>query len=145
MEPAALSALAATVGSALVGAMTTDAWEGMHTRIAALFGRGDKATEQQFEAQLGASRTALDASAELETREGVALAEIEGWIQRINHVLETDESFTSALSSILDLLTRHYSPQSPTIQRVTAQRDAYTAARDLHISINRRDDDNHRS
>lgn len=58
-----LGELAAAGGSALVGAMATDAWQATRSKVAGLFGRGGSARRSAVEAQLDGN-AALVAQAE---------------------------------------------------------------------------------
>ena len=55
----ALTALAATGGTALVTAMVTDGWDSVRARVARLFGRGDAQQADAAAARLDQSRAAL--------------------------------------------------------------------------------------
>ncbi|HEU0087214.1 MAG TPA: hypothetical protein VFQ77_06150 [Pseudonocardiaceae bacterium] len=53
----ALAALAGAGGTALVGAMATDAWQATRSGVARLFGRGGPARQKAIEAQLDSNAT----------------------------------------------------------------------------------------
>lgn len=59
MLEAALAALAAAGGTAVVEAAGTDAWAGLRARVAQLFGRGDDGRERAELARLDATAAAL--------------------------------------------------------------------------------------
>lgn len=59
MLEAALAALAAAGGTAVVEAAGTDAWAGLRARVAQLFGRGDERRERAELARLDATAAAL--------------------------------------------------------------------------------------
>ncbi|MER5359746.1 hypothetical protein [Streptomyces sp. NPDC002785] len=90
MLPEALTALAAAGGTTVVQAAGSDAWEGLRSRLARWFGRGDTARERgelerldRSAAELAAAGTAgTDAAERARTRQETA------WATRIEALLE---------------------------------------------------------
>lgn len=96
----ALAALASTGGTALVTAMVTDGWEGVRTRFARLFGRGDAKQTDAAVGRLEQSRAAL---AEL-TGPDLERAQTEQqiiWRTRLGDLLEQDPAAERELRAII--------------------------------------------
>jgi len=87
----ALIALASTGGTALVTAMVTDSWEGIRTKAARLFGRGDKQEAEAALARLEQSRAALTAASGAELERAKVEQEII-WRTRLADLLEREPS-----------------------------------------------------
>jgi hypothetical protein len=95
-----LTALASTGGSALVTAMVTDGWEGVRSRFARLFGRGDVKETEASTARLEESRVALAGLS------GPALEQARGeqeivWRTRLGDLLEQDPSAEQELRTLV--------------------------------------------
>jgi hypothetical protein len=96
----ALVALASTGGNALVTAMVTDGWEGMRTRIARLFGRGEKKETEATLERLDQSRAMLAGLA------GAKLARVRAeqeivWRTRVGDLLERDPAVADELGVLV--------------------------------------------
>jgi hypothetical protein len=99
----ALAALAATGGSALVQAATTDAWEKAKAGFARLLGRSDERRTEVIEGRLESTRAELVplTGAEL-TRARDTQAAV--WTTRLRDALEEDPDSAELLRSVLDEL-----------------------------------------
>lgn len=99
----ALAALAATGGSALVQAATTDAWEKAKSGFARLLGRGDKRRTEVIEGRLENTRAELVplTGAGLTRAREVMAAE---WTTRLRDTLEEDPDAAESLRVLLDEL-----------------------------------------
>src|SRR5215472_15149843 len=104
MDPVSLPALATAIGSALVTAMTTDAWQGIRARIAELLRRADATHEHDLYAQLRASRAVLLAPTDASLSEALKAEQIQLWTQTVLKLLEHDESLIAPLTDVLDIL-----------------------------------------
>lgn len=138
---AQLVALAASGASALVGAMVTDAWAQARGQVVGLWRRHCPAQAEAVEAELVSSQEELAATAESEELLRVRL---EGrWQGRLERLLEeAAESGRAAadLRATADVISGlTASGAGSVVQNVRAGRDAYTAARDLHVGVRERD------
>ncbi|WP_331746054.1 hypothetical protein [Streptomyces virginiae] len=112
MLEAALLALAAAGGTAVVQAAGTDAWNGLRSRVARLLGRGDPALEQAALERLDQTATILR---ELEPAEAdrVRIRQEASWQTRFEGLLESvgDEEerarLTQGLRALIDEQTAH--------------------------------------
>jgi hypothetical protein len=96
----ALSALAAAGGTALVGAMATDAWQTTRDGIGRLFGRGDTGRRTVIEAQLDedAETVAHTEDAEREqARQELVLV----WRRRLVQLLEEQPDTEAGLRDLI--------------------------------------------
>ncbi|MEU1036616.1 hypothetical protein ABZ402_50130 [Streptomyces mirabilis] len=109
----AMTALAATGGSAVVQAAGTDAWEELRSRLARWFGRGDAARERSELERLDRSAAELeaagtDAADQVRTRQGAV------WQARIETLLEDlDEQQLTEAAAELQRLLGQAAPQPP--------------------------------
>ncbi|MFF3676266.1 hypothetical protein ACFYYS_20145 [Streptomyces sp. NPDC002120] len=88
MLDAALAALAAAGGAAVVQAAGTDEWNGLRSGVARLLGRGDEAREQAELARLDHTATALLA-VEPASAERMQLRQEASWQARFEDLLES--------------------------------------------------------
>jgi hypothetical protein len=96
----ALTALASTGGSALVTAMVTDGWEGVKSRFARLFGRGDAKKTEAAAVNMEQSRVVLaglSGSALERTRDEQEIV----WRTRLGDLLEQDPSVEQELRTLV--------------------------------------------
>ncbi len=102
---AELAALAAAGGSAVVGAMATDAWEATRSWVAELFGRGGAARQAAIEAQLD-DHAALVARAG--DPDGVRESLVAVWRLRLQSLLgehpETEEDLRGLVARVREAL-----------------------------------------
>jgi hypothetical protein len=107
MLPEALTVLAAAGGTAVVQAAGSDAWEGLRSRLAAWFGRGDAEREHDELERL--ERTATDlVTADPAVAEQVRTRQEAVWRTRIETLLEAlddDEERARAASRLQRLLS----------------------------------------
>ncbi|MFD3622619.1 hypothetical protein ACFWWT_47355 [Streptomyces sp. NPDC058676] len=102
----AMTVLAAAGGSAVVQAAGTDAWEGLRSRLAQWFGRGDVARERGELERLERSAAELEA-AETGAADRVRTRQEEAWAARIESLLEDlddDEQRAQAADQLRQLL-----------------------------------------
>ncbi|MER5471994.1 hypothetical protein [Streptomyces sp. NPDC002685] len=102
----AMTVLAAAGGSAVVQAAGTDAWEGLRSRLAQWFGRGDAARERGELERLERSAAELEA-ADTGTADRVRTRQEAVWTTRIEALLEDlddDEQRTQAADQLRQLL-----------------------------------------
>ncbi|MGW5284445.1 hypothetical protein ACWERI_34165 [Streptomyces collinus] len=102
----AMTVLAAAGGSAVVQAAGTDAWEGLRSRLAQWFGRGDAARERAELERLERSAAALEA-ADAGTADRVRTRQEAVWTTRIEALLEDlddDEQRAQAADQLRQLL-----------------------------------------
>ncbi|TMR24277.1 hypothetical protein ETD86_05035 [Nonomuraea turkmeniaca] len=111
----ALIALAGAAGSALVTAMTTDAWEGVKTRCARLLGRGDADAEARQEGRLEQSRQELLAA---DDRERAGREQEAAWAARLRDLLEDHPDSEGQLRELVDSVAGH---ASASVVQVNAQ------------------------
>lgn len=82
-----LAALAAAVGTGLVSAMTTDAWQQVRARTVKLLGRGEPREEERQDSRLEESRQQV-VSAPDDEIERVVRQQGEAWRFRLESLLE---------------------------------------------------------
>ncbi|MFJ6940313.1 hypothetical protein [Streptomyces sp. NPDC101132] len=114
MLPEALTALAAAGGAAVVQAAGSDAWEGLRSRLARWFGRGDESRERGELERLDRSAAAL-AATDAGTAEQVRTRQEAVWQTRIEAVLEDmgdDEQRARAATELEQLLKEAASASS---------------------------------
>jgi len=142
VDSSALSALAAAVGSGLIDAMTTDAWQTVRSRVARVIARGSKQSEEDIAKQLDASQARIQASRMTAGRLPVKQSERDVWTRRLDAVLANNSGLAPEFEFLLKLI-RETSAKSGTAvtQYTAAGRDAYTAGADQHISIRSQDHD----
>ncbi|MFJ9901003.1 hypothetical protein ACIQPR_47610 [Streptomyces sp. NPDC091280] len=102
----AMTVLAAAGGSAVVQAAGTDAWEGLRSRLARWFGRGDAARERGELERLERSAAELEA-ADSGSVERVRTRQEAVWATRIESLLEDlddDEQRAQAADQLRQLL-----------------------------------------
>src|SRR4051812_19134251 len=95
----ALTALAAAGGSALVGAVATDAWRTAKAGFSHLLGRGDAGRTAAVERQLEASRAQLEAADGAD--EQVRLVQQAAWTARLEDLLIEQPHAADALRQLL--------------------------------------------
>lgn len=98
----ALTALGAAGGTAVVGAMATDAWKTTRDGVARLFSWGGQGRREAIEAQLEEDAGTLADTDEAD-REQVRQKLVEVWRQRIERLLE---QHPDAATDLQDLITR---------------------------------------
>ncbi|MFJ5774662.1 hypothetical protein [Streptomyces sp. NPDC093094] len=113
MLPEALTALAAAGGAAVVQAAGSDAWEGLRSRLAGWFGRGDAERERGELERLDRSAADL-AAADTGTGERVRGRQEAVWQTRIEALLEgmDDEERVRAAGELEQLLDQAAPPAS---------------------------------
>jgi hypothetical protein len=102
----AMTVLAAAGGSAVVQAAGTDAWEGLRSRLAQWFGRGDAARERGELERLEHSAAELEA-ADTGAADRVRTRQEAAWATRIEGLLEDlddDEQRAQAAGQLRQLL-----------------------------------------
>ncbi|MFI5963588.1 hypothetical protein ACIA8J_15570 [Streptomyces asoensis] len=106
-----MTVLAAAGGSAVVQAAGTDAWEGLRSRLARWFGRGDAAREQGELERLERSAAELEA-ADPGTVDRVRTRQEAVWTTRIETLLEdlTDDDQRSHAAELLRQLLAEAAP-----------------------------------
>ncbi|KOG47629.1 hypothetical protein [Streptomyces decoyicus] len=104
----ALTALAASGGTAVVTAAGTDAWAGLRQAVARWFGRGNAQREQAELERLDQTGAALQAAAPAETERARIRIEA-SWQARIEAVLESlnEGERDQAAGQLRDLLAQH--------------------------------------
>jgi hypothetical protein len=121
---AALAALAATGGSALVTAMATDTWNSIRAGFARLLGHGEPAQVAAFESRLEAAR------AELELLEGANLLRTRAdqeslWRGELASLLTDHPHLAESLAELLDEVRASLQPSStPVTQYAVAHGNA---------------------
>ncbi|MCP9949863.1 hypothetical protein [Actinomadura madurae] len=134
MDPA-LAGLAGAVGAALVEAMATDFWGTARTRLARIIGRGAPAAEADLTRELEESagrlgrqsppeRTALEAEQARWTALLTAFL-----VEHVEASAELQDFVAQVRRALADTDTVHV------VQNITANRNAFIAGRDQHISI----------
>lgn len=96
----ALSALAATGGTALVTAMVTDGWETVRSRFARLLGRGDPEQAKAQEERLERSKTQLEPLSGPD-RERAGAEQAIAWRARFEDLLEEDPAAAEPLRALI--------------------------------------------
>lgn len=98
----ALLALAAAGGTALVEAVTTDAWLATKSGFLRLLGRGDRSREAVIEQQLERTRAALEAAKP--DNEQIRLAQQAAWTARLEDLLSEQPEIADELRALLEQL-----------------------------------------
>ncbi|MFB6784240.1 hypothetical protein ACFCX0_44910 [Streptomyces sp. NPDC056352] len=83
-----LIAAAAAGGGAVVQAAGTDAWNGIRSGVARLFGRGEAGREQAVLERLDRTQAVLEAAQEGAEAEQVRIAQVAVWQTRLETLLE---------------------------------------------------------
>jgi len=122
----ALMALASTGGTALVTAMVTDSWEGIRTKAARLFGRGDKKEAEAALARLEQSRAALTAASGPELERAKMKQEII-WQTRLADLLERDPGAEPELRGLITEIQQAVGSTGDVTQNVTGYDQAQQA------------------
>ncbi|MFH8397927.1 hypothetical protein ACH4E9_10870 [Streptomyces anulatus] len=101
-----LVAVAATAGSGLVQAMTTDAWQQCRDRAARLLGRGDAGEESRQQARLDRTRAELTQAASAGDEEGrqIVVRQSAAWQSRFEDLLETSPEQEAPMRELLGFL-----------------------------------------
>ncbi|MER7554842.1 MULTISPECIES: hypothetical protein [Streptomyces] len=101
-----LVAVAATAGSGLVQAMTTDAWQQCRDRAARLLGRGDAGEESRQQARLDRTRAELTQAAAAGDEEGrqLVVRQSAAWQTRFEDLLETSPEQEAPVRELLGFL-----------------------------------------
>ncbi|MFI9585106.1 hypothetical protein ACIHCQ_25390 [Streptomyces sp. NPDC052236] len=136
MDPTLLI-LAGAGGTALVQAMTTDAWAAVRDSAARLLGRGDAGRESDALVRLDASQEAV-AQAAPGTEETVHAAEGARWSARFETVLEEHPDRAALLRALLSLVEETLGERPGRgghTQHISAARDAYVAGRDQTVQF----------
>ncbi|SDW93249.1 hypothetical protein SAMN05216215_1006117 [Saccharopolyspora shandongensis] len=97
-----LAALAGAGGTAVVGAMATDAWEGTRDGVARLFSRGGEDRQRVVEAQLDEDAEVLNASASPEEQDQVRRELAPVWTRRLSRLLEEHPDAEGELREVVD-------------------------------------------
>lgn len=100
MLAAALLALAATGGNAVITAMATDGWESFKGRIAKVFGRGKPELTQAAAARLDQSRAALEGLSGADLDRVTAEQQIV-WRTRLEDLLEQHPEAADELRALV--------------------------------------------
>jgi hypothetical protein len=100
MVLAALAALAAVGGTAVVNAMVTDGWEGVRKRFARLLGRGDQKETEAAEARLEKSHEALRGLSGADLEKAQAEQAVL-WRTRLADLLENQPDAEAELRSLV--------------------------------------------
>jgi hypothetical protein len=122
----ALIALASTGGTALVTAMVTDSWEGIRTKAARLFGRGDKKEGEAALARLEQSRAALAAASGPDLERTKMEQEII-WRTRLADLLERDPGAEPELRGLVTEIQQTIGSTGDVKQTVTGYDQAQQA------------------
>jgi hypothetical protein len=134
MDPA-LAGLAGAVGAALMEAMATDFWGTARTRLARIIGRGAHAAEEALARELEESATRLGRQS---PPERTALeAEQARWTALLAAFLVDHAEASAELQDFVAQVRRALADTDTVhvVQNITAQRNAFTAGRDQHISL----------
>ncbi|WP_198544754.1 MULTISPECIES: hypothetical protein [unclassified Streptomyces] len=109
-----LVAVAATAGSGLVQAMTTDAWQQCRDRAARLLGRGDAGEESRQQTRLDRTRAELTQAAAAGDEEGrqIVVRQSAAWQTRFEDLLETSPEQEAPMRELLGFL-REQLPSAP--------------------------------
>ncbi|MET9463826.1 hypothetical protein ABZY44_03190 [Streptomyces sp. NPDC006544] len=129
-----MAALAAGAGTALVTALTTEAWQSASAGVAALWRRVLPERADAVESELDATRHDLLDARHAEDEETPAELAAE-WQGRIRRLLIAHPEAADALRELL-VPPQAQAPAAPTItQHATASGDSrvYQAGRDLHL------------
>jgi hypothetical protein len=94
----ALAALAAAGGTALVGAMATDAWQTARSGVAKLFGRGGAGRRTAIEAQLDGNAVLVERASD---RDEARRALVPLWQMELHRLLEDRPEVESELRNLL--------------------------------------------
>lgn len=113
MLDAALTALAAAAGKAVVQAMATDSWVAFRDRIAQIFSGGDSERERQVAGQLSETRDAIRAG---HVEAAVAAGR---WQGRLETLLENQPEAAVRLEDLIEKIGRSDSQQT-TVQQISA-------------------------
>ncbi len=126
----ALTALAATGGTAVVQAAGTSSWQGLQHAVARWFGRGQEDRELAARERLALSAAAL-AESDAETVVHIRVREQALWQARIETVLESlgDDERESAVAALRVVLR-----EQATSSAVSAGDDGQAIGGSVHIS-----------
>lgn len=97
-----LMTLAAVAAQSVVAAAATDAWEGLRTKIARLFGGGE--AESQIERRLDATRGQLTAASDAELAQ-TRSAQTEAWKVRFADLLADHPEAIEDLAALVKAMT----------------------------------------
>jgi hypothetical protein len=111
--PEWMTALAAAGGSALAGAMATDAWETTRARFARLFGRADTPQRAVIEARLDSDVTALERAGHGD-RDRIRHELAAAWEARLAGLLESEPDTAHELRTAIERLGS--TPTRPDVQ-----------------------------
>lgn len=133
LDPA-MTALAATAGTALVQAMVTDSWVTTRDRAARILGRGNPARRQGAVEQMEATR------ASLRSGKVVASTAESRWQGRLEAILEDHPELAEELAQLVENTGGQLSERAVVTQTVRAGNRATVnqAARDINATTNRR-------
>lgn len=123
-----LVAVAATAGSGLVQAMTTDAWQQCRDRAARLLGRGDAGEESRQQARLDRTRAELAQAAAAGDEQGrsIVVRQSAAWQTRFEDLLETSPEQEAPMRELLGFL-RERLPQGTASRHGHRARDRLRA------------------
>ncbi|MGW1835480.1 hypothetical protein [Streptomyces sp. NPDC002067] len=134
MDPE-IAALAGSAGTALVGALTTDAWHGVRDRFLALWRRARPEQEPGVARDLDDTREELLAAPEGPGRDTVAEGSGTEWQSRLRRLLTAHPELAADLRALVTDLTPPETPAPGVTQHATASGNArvYQAGRDMRI------------
>jgi len=128
----ALAALAAAGGTAVVGAMATDAWQATRSGVARVLSRGGSPRQEVIEAQLDEDAGVLERAGEAD-RDQVRQELLPVWRRRLADYLQQHPDAAEELRELVDQVQGQLpTSQQAWVNNVTVQagRDAFAAGRD---------------
>ncbi|GAA3170395.1 MULTISPECIES: hypothetical protein [Streptomyces] len=134
MDPE-IATLAGSAGTALVGALATDAWHGVRDRVLALWQRTRPEQAPGVAGDLDGTREELLAAPEGAGRDAVAAESGTEWQVRLRRLLTAHPELAGELRALVADLTPPEAPAPAVTQHATASGDArvYQAGRDMRI------------
>ncbi|MFI0370829.1 hypothetical protein ACH35V_23410 [Actinomadura sp. 1N219] len=139
MDPA-LAGLAGAAGTALVEAMATDFWKTAKRRLTRIVSRGAPAAEEDLTRRLEESASRLGRQSPPE--QTVMAAEQAEWTALLTAFLARHVEAAAELQDFVVQVRASLPDQEPVhvVQHITAERNAFIAGRDQHISLSLDDD-----
>ncbi|MDQ4033901.1 MAG: hypothetical protein M3332_17315 [Actinomycetota bacterium] len=128
----ALAALAAAGGTAVVGAMATDAWQAARSGITRVLSRSGSPRQEVIEAQLDEDAGVLERTREAD-RDQIRQELLPVWRRRLGDYLQQHPDAAEELGELVDQVREQLpSSQQAWVNDVTVQagRDAFIAGRD---------------
>jgi hypothetical protein len=117
-----LAELAEAGGSALVGAMATDAWQATRSGVARLFGRGESARQIAIEAQLDGNAALV---AQADDPDGVRQSLAPAWRLQLEALLRQDPAVEEELRALVAQVRQALpAPQQSWVQTNIAREEA---------------------